>query len=72
MVLPHGNHATSGAPHVGAAQLSSDSSPTTSTHQADHEARHTATYAALAKSLNLQTSAVQAAFEAVRPARPAK
>lgn len=43
-----------------------------SEHQADHEARHTAMYAALAKSLNLETSAVQAAFEAVRPARPAK
>jgi hypothetical protein len=40
-------------------------------HQADHTARETAMYAAVAKELGLSADAVQAAFEANRPAKPA-
>ena len=41
-------------------------------HKAQHTARQTAMHAALAKELGLSTDAVQAAFEANRPAKPAK
>jgi protein-disulfide isomerase-like protein with CxxC motif len=41
-------------------------------HQADHAARETAMYAAVAKELGLSADAVEAAFEANRPAKPAK
>ena len=41
-------------------------------HQADHQARHDAQYAAIAKTLGLEADAVKTAFEAVRPARPAR
>jgi len=40
-------------------------------HEADHEARETAMYAALAKALGKDADAVQKAFEANRPAKPA-
>jgi hypothetical protein len=40
-------------------------------HKADETARHAAMYAALAKSLNVSSDAVQAAFEANLPAPPA-
>ncbi|HEV7804181.1 MAG TPA: Clp protease N-terminal domain-containing protein [Solirubrobacteraceae bacterium] len=40
-------------------------------HRAEHTARDTAMYAAVAKQLGLSVDAVQAAFEANRPARPA-
>jgi uncharacterized membrane protein YkoI/protein-disulfide isomerase-like protein with CxxC motif len=39
--------------------------------QADHEARETAMYAAIAKALGKDADAVQKAFEANRPAKPA-
>jgi hypothetical protein len=38
--------------------------------EAEHEARHDAQDAAIAKALGVETSAVEAAFEAVRPPRP--
>jgi hypothetical protein len=38
-------------------------------HKADHSARESAMYAAIAKQLGLSTDAVQAAFEANRPAK---
>jgi protein-disulfide isomerase-like protein with CxxC motif len=41
-------------------------------HKAEHAAREIAMYAALAKELDLSADAVQAAFEANRPAKPAK
>ncbi len=41
-------------------------------HKAEHTARAATMYAALAKELGLSTDAVQAAFEANRPAKPAK
>ncbi len=41
-------------------------------HKAEHSTREAAMYAALAKELGLSTDAVQAAFEANRPAKPAK
>jgi protein-disulfide isomerase-like protein with CxxC motif len=41
-------------------------------HKAEHTAREAAMYAALAKELGLSADAVQAAFEANRPAKPAK
>lgn len=41
-------------------------------HKADHSVRETAMYAAVAKELGLSTDAVKAAFEANRPAKPAK
>jgi uncharacterized membrane protein YkoI/protein-disulfide isomerase-like protein with CxxC motif len=40
-------------------------------HDADHEARETAMYAAIAKALGKDADAVQKAFEANRPAKPA-
>jgi hypothetical protein len=40
-------------------------------HQADHEAREAAMYAAIAKALGKDADAVQKAFEANRPAKPA-
>lgn len=40
--------------------------------KAEHTARETAMYAALAKELGLSTDAVRTAFEANRPAKPAK
>jgi hypothetical protein len=40
-------------------------------NQADHDARETARFTALAKTLGVDAAKVQAAFEAVRPARPA-
>jgi hypothetical protein len=41
-------------------------------HEADHAARETALYAAVAKSLGLDASAVQKAFEAACPKPPAR
>lgn len=41
-------------------------------HRADHQAREAAMYAALAKTLGKTTGEVQAAFEANRPAGPAR
>ena len=41
-------------------------------HKAEHAARESAMYAALAKELDLRADVVQAAFEANRPAKPAK
>ena len=40
--------------------------------QAAHETQETARYAAIAKSLGVDADAVKAAFEAARPAKPAK
>ncbi len=40
-------------------------------HEADHAARETAMYAAIAKALGKDAAAVQNAFEANRPAKPA-
>lgn len=39
-------------------------------HEAEHTARETARYAAIAKTLGLDATDVQKAFEAARPARP--
>jgi protein-disulfide isomerase-like protein with CxxC motif len=41
-------------------------------HKADHSARETAMYATVAKELGLTSDAVKAAFDANRPAKPAK
>jgi hypothetical protein len=41
-------------------------------HRAEHAARHAAQYAAIAKTLGVEASAVQSAFEAVRPAKPTR
>jgi hypothetical protein len=41
-------------------------------HEADHVARETAFYAAIAKSLGVDASAVQKAFEAACPKPPAR
>ena len=41
-------------------------------HEAEHSAREAAMYAAIASDLGLSTDAVQAAFEANRPAMPAR
>lgn len=41
-------------------------------HAADHAAKDAARFAALAKSLGLEAADVQKAFEAARPAKPAK
>ena len=40
-------------------------------HEADHAARESAMYAAIANALGKDAAAVQKAFEANRPARPA-
>lgn len=41
-------------------------------HKAEHEAREQAMYTAVAKELGLSASAVEAAFEANRPAKPTR